>query len=364
MAGRSFAETKAVLVCVETTGRYPGWGEASAAPLLTGETIPSILAAVEVIADAIVGQDPRNLTALAQVIHRAIVGNTAAKAAVEVALHDSVARELNVPLYRILGGATASEFECLWLVGNSDREKDIAEVQAKASEGFKCFKLKVANGDLLEEARTFDEMRAALDPRCMLCVDANGGWVVEDGLRFVRLVEQAKPAFVEQPTAAEDIDGMVRIARATSVPIGADEGIHDVGDIRRLIECHAAIGGSFKIMKLGGITRCLTAIRLCQALSGAVNLSGKVGESSVANAATLGLATAAGRLSWGLSLTQHYLAEDIVRAPIKIHNGVARPFDGPGLGIEIDQTKVARFEIHPGTSSAVHEQREVQLELR
>jgi L-alanine-DL-glutamate epimerase-like enolase superfamily enzyme len=351
MAGRLYSGAEAVVVRVETTGRFPGWGEASVAPFLTGETVASIIAAVSIISDAIVGQDARNLTALAEVMHKAIVGNSAAKAAVDMALYDAVARELDVPVCRLLGGTTASEFACLWLVGNSDRGRDLAEARARAADGFRYFKLKVANNDLVEEAQTLIEMRKALDPKLTLCADANAGWSAAEGVRFVRLAEQAALAFLEQPVAGDDHHGMIRVAKASSVPIGADEGIHSIGDVRRLIESGAAIGGSFKIMKFEGVTRCLAAIRLCQALGGEVNLSGKLGESSVANAAALALATAAGRLPWGLTLTQHYLAEDIVRTPITIRNGLARPLDGPGLGIEIDETKVARFEIHPATPS-------------
>jgi len=77
-----------------------------------------------------------------------------------------------------------------------------------------------------------------------------------------------------------------------------------------------------------------------------VNLSGKFGESSVANAATLAVATAVGGVNWGLSITNGYLVDDVVKKPISVQGGRVHPIDEPGLGIEIDEAKVGRFELH------------------
>jgi muconate cycloisomerase len=347
MAGREYAFAETVLVRLETTGRFAGHGEAPVAPFLTGETVPSILAALDLISQAIVGRNARDIVALGEVIHGAIVGNAAAKAAVDVALHDAVARDYGIPVYRLLGGMTQDEFACLTLIGNSNKARDLSDVSTRKAEGFTAFKLKVANGDLDEEAAALTEMRATLGPRALVCADANGGWTPAEAIRFVKLVEKASPDFLEQPVTPDDADGMIRVSRASSVPIGADESIHDIADIRRLLASGASAGGAFKIMKLEGITRCMAAVRLCRALGGDVNLSGKFGESSVANAATLAVATAVGGVNWGLSLTNNYLADDIVRKPVMVQNGRIRPIDSPGIGVDIDEAKVSRFELHP-----------------
>lgn len=272
MAGRTYAHADTVLVRVETTGRFVGYGEAPVAPFLTGETTPSVLATVDMLSQAIAGEDPRNLVALGHTIQRAIVGNAAAKAAVEVALHDAVAREYGIPVYRLLGGRTQTEFGCLTLVGNSDHKRDIADVKARAAQGYSAFKLKVANADVAEEAATLIEMRAMLGPRALVCADANGGWTAAEAIRFVKLAEAGAPDFLEQPVRPDDYDGMIRVARASAIPICADESIHAVADIRHLLESGAVAGGAFKIMKLEGIAPCMAAIRLCRALGGSVNV--------------------------------------------------------------------------------------------
>ena len=362
MGGRKYAFAEMVLVRLETTGRCLGIGEAPVAPYLTGETVASVLAAVEILSQAIVGKDARDIVAISAAMHDAIVGNAAAKAAIDIALHDAVAREYGIPIYRLLGGRTQDIFDCLTLVGNSDPVGDLAEVSARQADGFTAFKLKVANGDLADEAATLVEMRKMLGPNALISADANGGWSTGEATRFVKLVESASPDFVEQPVAAENYDGMMRVARASSVPIGADESIHNIADIRWLLASGAAQGGAFKVMKLGGITRCMEALRLCRALGGEINLSGKLGESSVGNAATLSIAAAVGGVAWGVSLTNKHLVEDIVQEPLAIERGQIRPIDRPGLGVEIDEAKVSRFEIHSASSNSLRKEREITAE--
>lgn len=86
---------------------------------------------------------------------------------------------------------------------------------------------------------------------------------------------------------------------------------------------------------------------ICRALGGEVNPSpsGKLGEFRVGNAATLPVATAVGGVTWGLSLTNKYLVDDIVRKPVALQHGRIQPIDQPGLGVMIDEAKVSRFEI-------------------
>ena len=189
MAGRDTLHSETVLVRLETTGRFAGHGEAPVAPFLTGETVPSVLAAIAHVSNAIVGRDARDIVALGETIHNAIVGNAAAKAAVDIALHDAVARDYGIPVYRLLGGRTQDEFACLTLIGNSNKARDLSDAAARRAEGFTAFKLKVANGDLDEEAVTLIEMRSVLGARALVCADANAGWTAAEAIRFVKLVE-------------------------------------------------------------------------------------------------------------------------------------------------------------------------------
>ena len=345
MGGRSYTVVEAAIVRLVTSGRHAGWGEASIAPFLTGETLPGALAAIERLDALVTGRDASELSSLGDAMQQAVPNDPSARAAVEVAWNDALAREKGIPLHRMIAPDAPPSFPCIWLVGNSSRERDLAEVLAKARDGFRCFKLKVANGDTTEEARTLIDMRDSLGDDALICADANTAWTVQEAIRFVQQVEKSRPQFVEQPVGRDDFDGLAQVARASSVPIGADESMQSVGDVARLLKQGIVKGGSFKILKFGGLSGCLEAARVCLSLDGSVNLSGKLGESSIANAAALALAGAIRPLSWALSLTNHYLEEDIVKRPIAIKDGRAALLEGPGLGIEIDEEKLARLSI-------------------
>ncbi len=343
MAGRTFERLESVIVRMETEGKDAGWGEASAAPMLTGETVPGIVAAVQVLADALIGTDVRDLGRVGTIIASTMAANPAAKASVEVAAFDAVGRNSGLPLHALLGGRRASEFQCLHLLGNGDPALDLAEARSKVDEGYTALKYKVANGNLIEEAETLVAFRRQLGYGIMLGADANGGWSRGQASNFMSLARESAAEFIEQPVAAEDYEGMIQVAAASHLPIAADEAIHSIADIRRLIETKGALGGSFKIMKLAGLVRCLDACRLTHALGGEINLSGKLGESSIANAATLAVAAVWGQPSWGLSLTNNYLATDTVKDRIELIGGRAYSRDGPGLGVEVDERQLERL---------------------
>ena len=128
------------------------------------------------------------------------------------------------------------------------------------------------------------------------------------------------------------------------MPIGIDEGIHSLADIAT--SARAGAGGvSLKLIKLGGITAALEAGKLCQRLGLSVNIAAKIAELSISSAAALHLACAVPKVDWGVSLTHFYLAEDIVRRPLPLADGVVALPAGPGLGVEVDEAAVERFRV-------------------
>ena len=137
---------------------------------------------------------------------------------------------------------------------------------------------------------------------------------------------------------------MKALTKATKVPIGIDEGIHGLPDI----EAHARAGAggvSLKLIKLGGITAALEAANICKRLGLSVNIAAKIAESSISSAAALHLACAVPKADWGVSLSNFYLAEDVVKRPLPLANGLVALPDGPGLGVEVDERAVERFRV-------------------
>jgi muconate cycloisomerase len=345
MAGVEIRTADNLVVRIEAEDGTCGWGEAASAPTMTGDTLPAMVAAVrDVIAPMISGQDARDRAKLVARMAHGLHANSGARSAVEMALDDLVGRTLGVGFADLHGGALRDAVAPMWLIGNATVEQDIAEAKAKVAEGYTFFKLKVGVKRVEAEIEAAIAMRQALGPDVTLCADANGGFDYPRAAKYLAGVGDAQLSFLEQPLAPENLAGLARLARSTSLPLGADEGIHSLADI----EAHAAAGAgglSLKLIKLGGPAATLRAAALAAHRGLAINLAAKVAESSLGSAGTLHLATMVPAADWGVSLTQVYLAEDIARPVLKLEDGKVKPPSGAGLGLEVDEAAVRRYSV-------------------
>jgi len=344
MSGGTIAHAHNLLVRIEARDGTVGWGEAASAPTMTGDTLGGLKAAVsEHFAPLLIGRDAWMRAPLGRAMRAALVGNTGAHSAVEMALLDLVARTARLRLIDLVGGPVRCQITPMWLLGHLTPEADLAEASEKQARGFNFFKLKVAAKPLAADIETTHALRRALGT-ATICADANCGFVPAAARRYLDATRDADLMFLEQPLVPTDLAGLKALTRTSPVPIGADEGIHSISDIEAHARC-AAAGVSLKLIKLGGLTAAISAATLCERLGLQVNVAAKVAESSLASAAALHLACAISAAEWGVSLTHFYLADDIVKKPITLHDGSVALPNGPGLGVEVDEAAVARFRL-------------------
>ena len=232
----------------------------------------------------------------------------------------------------------------MWLLGNATPEQDIAEAQAKQAQGFDFFKLKIGVKPIAAEIAAAHAIRKAL-PDATLCADANCGLTLAAARRYAERTRDAGLMFIEQPLPADDIAGLKALARATKTPIGMDESIQSLADIEA-VKRAGAKGVSLKLIKLGGFRDAIAAGKLCKKLGLKINVAAKIAETSIGTAAAVHLACAVPNVAWGVSLTNLYLAEDIVRRPIALRDGAVALPEGPGLGVEVDEAAVERFRVN------------------
>jgi muconate cycloisomerase len=346
MSGVTIATAENVLVRIEAKGGAVGFGEAASAPTMTGDTLAGLVAAVrDHLAPLLVGQDALARADLKRIMTRALVGNTGAHSAVEMALLDLAGRVLNRRIIDLIGSERRSAVRPMWLLGNPTPDQDIDEAHTRLAEGFHLLKLKIGVKPIEHEITAALAIRQALGAKTPLCADANGGLTLGDARRYMERTREAKLLFLEQPLPPHDLAGLKALARSR-LPIGVDEGIHALADIKAHAQAGAR-GVSLKLIKLGGLSTALEAARLCQRLRLKVNVAAKIAESSLASAAAIHLACAVPAVDWGVSVTHFYLAHDLVRHPLPLRDGhVALP-DGPGLGVEIDEAAVERFKHQP-----------------
>ena len=344
MAAETITAAQNLLVRIEAADGTVGWGEAASAPTMTGDTQGGLVAAVrDHLAPMLSGKDARDWPSLRPALHRALLGNGGAHSAVEMALLDLIGRASGQRLIDIVARPRRNGVKPMWLLGNKTAEEDVAEAHARQKQGFDFFKLKIGVKPLAKEIAIALAVREAL-PKAPLCADANCGLTLADARTYAEKTKKARLMFIEQPLAYDDIDGLKKLARATKVPVGVDEGIHSFADITASAKAGAG-GVSLKLIKLGGITAAIEAGKLCQKLGLSVNIAAKIAESSISSAAALHLACAVPKADWGVSLTHFYLAEDIVRRPLQLTGGMVALPEGPGLGIEVDEAAIERFRV-------------------
>lgn len=346
MAGVRIDSAYNLLVRAEAVNGLVGWGEASAAPTMTGDLLPGMAAAVtDHLAPLVTGQDALKRALLAQRCARALHANGGPKSAVDMALADLVGRHYGVSLGELYGGPVRETVRPMYLLGNPKVEDDVAEARRKMEEGYTFFKLKVGIKHPAEEAEAAVEIRRQIGADVALCADANMGMTFQDARLFVERAREADLMFLEQPLRDDDLDGMAALARVSPIPLNGDESIGGVASILALHRAGAIQGANIKTIKTGGIGATVHAMSVCAALGLNINLACKVAESSIAAAALVQLGSIAPNLEWGISVTNHYLAEDLCDIPVRIEHGTIQCRFGPGLGIAVSEEKIQRFRV-------------------
>src|SRR5712692_2981680 len=344
MAGVEIRQADNMVVRIEVDNGVVGWGEAASAPTMTGETVESMVTAVHYLTPALEGRPAEDIAGALAAMAARMYANNAAKAAIEIALHDLVGRATNRPAHALIGGKQRSRMTVLGVIGTGALDSDLREAEKKKAEGYAAFKIKVGIDKPLVDAERTRRVCALLGRGALISSDANQGWSTDEAVQYVRAVADAALDFFEQPVHADDIAGMAAVAAAAGlIAIGADESIHSLEDIRRHHERHAARGVSLKTIKLGGMRGVMAAGRLCDQLGLNVNVSAKTGESSIACAAATHIAAALPQIAWGLTLSNEGLADDVTARPIRIAHGHVDVSDRPGLGVDVDEERVRRY---------------------
>jgi len=344
MAGVTLHAADNVLVRIEADGGLVGWGEAASAPTMTGDTQGSLVAAVRHLAPSLVGADAWDRPALMRRLAHALYGNTGAHSAIELALVDLAGRAAGLPVIDLIGGAVRRAVAPMWLLGNATPAEDASEARQKLAQGFRFFKVKVGAKTIEGDIASTLAVRNALGAELPICADANCGFTGAAARRYLDGTRDAGLLFLEQPLGPHDLSALGALARSAPIPLGADEGIHSLADISAHAQAGAG-GVSLKLIKLGGISAAVEAARLCDRLGLSVNVAAKIAESGIASAAAIHLACAAPAVDWGVSLTHFYLAEDIVKEPLRIADGLVALPTTPGLGVEVDEAAVERFVV-------------------
>ena len=341
----TYPDVPTIIIRLRTSDGLEGWGEATPDPNVTGETYGGVYETLRRdLLPALTGKDGRDREAILLALDARVEQAPAAKAAIDIALHDLIGQASGLPIWALLGGRSKPHLEISRVVSMKSPAEMAADAARHAAAGFTTIKLKVGEADRYRiDAERIAAVRTALGPDIGIKIDVNQGWRTPGvAIAAIRASIEHAPDYYEQPVAQWDIAGLAEVRRQTGAIIMADEACHGPREMLRIAEARAADLVNIKLMKTGGLFR---AFQL-NAIAETAGIRAQVGtmvESSIASAAGLHLAMALenvrtiemggpNMISHDIGNLKSYYSANRINLPTL-----------PGLGIDIDRQALAHF---------------------
>ena len=296
-----------------------GYGEA-AMPAYLGETQETIMKFLSKV-DLSKYDDVFDLENILKDIDLIENGNTAAKASIDIALHDLIGKILNKPWYKIWGNDLKKIPYTSFTIGIDN--KSMIEKKVKEAEDFKILKVKLGRDNDKEIIQT---IRKNTD--VPLIVDINQGWKDKElALEMIHWLKENKVLLVEQPLPKEKIDETAWLKDKSPLPVIADESVQRFPDIIKIKDAFSGI--NIKLMKCTGMHEAYKMIELAKKLNLKV-LLGCMTETSCGISAASHLSPLA---DW-VDLDGALLIKNDVFKGAELLNGKILPAELPGIGVE------------------------------
>jgi L-alanine-DL-glutamate epimerase-like enolase superfamily enzyme len=313
-----------------------GMGEAAALPPITDEDQPDIVRTIESASRALMGRVVGSAESMGHALDATFGARKVARAGAETAILDALARLRGVPLASLLS-ANASVTRMmetditLPIAAPSHMAKNAVHWRA---EGFRYFKVKVGREWTLDR----EALRAVHDavPDARFRLDANEGFSASEA---IALIDDALTAGLviecfEQPCRRDDVTGMAQVARATNVPVVADESLRNASDLEAILRARAARGVNLKLVKLGGPLSALAIGKRAKA-EGLGIMAGAMVETRLGLTAMAHVVAALDGVDWVDLDTALLLDGDPFEGGLSNDGCQAQLSDGPGLDIRL-----------------------------
>lgn len=341
--------SKPVLVKVHAEG-VTGVGQIR--PISPGhfvaDTTHSVVAAIkEIYGPGLIGKSIFDIESINEMFDARLANNPAARAVLDIAVHDAMGKALKQPLFNLLGGCCQARIPLEWSVSMADEMATmVAEAKRAVDEfGIRVLCLKMADRrGWRYDVKVFETVRRAVGDDVVIGVDPNTGWSVADALSAIGELKKINLGYIEQPVARRDLKGLAEIRRAAAgVPVMADEALFTLQDAYALAEARAVDAFCIKLYKIGGLTTAKKMASIAEAANIRLNCGGLAVQSQLEAAAGAHFyaSTPATRMMgaaefvFGLNAT----AKDpiCVESDFVVRNGYVDVPRGPGLGVDIDE---------------------------
>lgn len=317
VASNSRTSTPVVLVALAFED-YIGFGEASMPPYL-GESHESVLSFLGRV-DLSAFDSPFLTENILNYVNLIKIGNTAAKASVDIALHDLLGKIMGQPWYRIWGYNPDNTPNTSFTIGID--EPDVVKRKVVEAEPYKLLKVKLG---LDSDRRMINTIRKLTDTP--ICVDVNQGWKdKEQALEMAHWLAEQGVVFIEQPMPKEQVDDNAWLTERSPIPTIADEAIQRLSDVHLAKGVYSGI--NIKLMKCTGLREAKRMVELARELELKVML-GCMTETSCAISAAAQLAPV---VDWA-DLDGALLISNDLYEGMWIEDGKIRLPKRPGIGV-------------------------------
>lgn len=332
-----------VLVRVHTDDGVIGVADAPPRPFTYGETQAGVVAVIDsLFAPAVVGLGVMDREQIHARLNRT-VANPVAKAGLDMAIWDALGQTLGQSVSELLGGYT-DRMRVSHMLGFDEPAAMVAEAERmRDTYGITTFKVKVGRRPHTLDTAVVRALREGLGDQVELYVDGNRGWSASESARAMREMSDLGLTFAEELCPADDVLGRRWLVQQLDVPFIADESVPTPADVTREVLAGAATAVSIKTSRTG-FTQSRRVHHLAEGLGLEVvmgnQIDGQLGSTcTVAFGAAFELTSRrAGELSNFLDMS-----DDLLTEPLEIKGGELALRPGPGLGVQIDPDKLARY---------------------
>jgi L-alanine-DL-glutamate epimerase-like enolase superfamily enzyme len=317
LASGSRSTTPVMLTEIEFEG-ITGYGEASMPPYLgeSHKTASEFLSRL----DLAQFKSPFLIEDILDYVEKTAPGNYAAKASVDIALHDLTGKLMNQPWFRILGLNPDCTPNTSFTIG-IDRP-EVVRSKVREASPYKILKVKLGQGNDKEMIQT---VRMETDKP--ICADANQGWKDKKmALEMTQWLKEQGVVFVEQPMPKTLVDDIAWLTQNSPLPVIADESVQTINDLKKVSGVYSGI--NIKLMKCGGMLSAYAMIKMARALDMKVMI-GCMTETSCAVSAAAQLSPL---VDWA-DLDGNLLISNDVFEGVKILDGKVTLNENPGIGI-------------------------------
>jgi len=343
--GKSVQVFDSTVVRIETDDGITGHGEVCPlGPVYLPAYAEGARAGIQMLAPALLGQDPTQLAKLNRHMDATLKGHPYVKSAIDMACWDILGQATGQPVCNLLGGRYGDDFLLYRAISQEAPEAMASKVSGYRAEGYRKFQLKVG-GDPETDIERIRAVSAELQRGDVLIADANTGWLMHQAARVVRAVKDID-VYIEQP--CETFEECYSIRKMSDHPFVLDESIDGLPILLRANSLQAMDVVNIKISKFGGLTKARQARDLCVSLGIAMTIEDSWGGDIITAAISHLAHSTPTELLFSSTDFNSYVTISIANDAPQRNNGRLAASTAPGLGItpKMEVLGQAVFEVN------------------